>query len=87
MELFSKDANSQYKIAENMLGEMDGLYADLAKYFCFNKEHYPINCLMKDINTFKEQFKVKTDLSCFCNVMAKTMVFSIRSYRTRKSNF
>ena len=34
MESFSKDANSQYKIAENMLGEMDGLYADLAKYFC-----------------------------------------------------
>ena len=69
MESFSKDANSQYKIAENMLGEMDGLYADLAKYFCFNKEQYPINCLMKDINTFKEQFKVNTNPSCFCNVM------------------
>ena len=74
MESFSKDANSQCKIAENMIEEMDGLYADLAKYFCFDKANYSINCLMKDIDTFKEQFKVKRNPSCFCNVMAPRKV-------------
>ena len=71
MESFSKDAAIQYKIASNMLEEMDSLYTDLAKYFSFNKQHYPFNCLMKDIKTFKEHFKVKKNISWLCISIGK----------------
>ena len=38
---------------------METLYQDLETYFAFDKNQYPLHSLMKDIKTFKDQFKVK----------------------------
>ena len=59
MTPLSREAKSQYQGVKSMFDEMETLYQDLETYFAFDKKQYPLHSLMKDIKTFKDQFKVK----------------------------
>ena len=65
MNEFCSKAREQCDILQAMSDKMDKLYGELGEYFVFDKQKYVLEEFMKDIKTFKDQFKVWFDITIF----------------------
>ena len=59
MTPFYNVAKTEFSDVRKLKGEMEILYHDLETYFCFDQKKYQLHLFMRDIKTFKDQFKVK----------------------------
>ena len=59
MTPFYNVAKTEFSDVRKLKGEMETLYHDLETYFCFDQKKYQLHLFMRDIKTFKDQFKVK----------------------------
>ena len=62
MTPFNAEAKTQLSVIQALFDEMESLYRDLESYFCFDQKQYPLHSFMKDIKTFKDQFKVRSKI-------------------------
>ena len=59
MSSFHEEAKNELNRIEALFSEMEKLYNELETFFAFDQKHYPLHSFMKDIKTFKDQFKVR----------------------------
>lgn len=55
---FITAATEQYEVLNSMYKKMEGLFKDLAKFYCFDPKRYSIEELFADIKMFKDNFVV-----------------------------
>lgn len=67
---FAKEASEQCALLKNMLCNMETLYADLAEFYAFDKQKYPLEEFFTDLKTFKDAFMV----SYFNFIISLTMI-------------
>lgn len=58
LEPFLDKAQAQYDILNTMFKQMDNKYAELAKYYCFDRKKYSAGEFLNDLNNFQHNFQV-----------------------------
>lgn len=61
MDTFLKEAQSQYETLEVMFKKMTDAYKDLAEFFAFDANKYPLGEFFTDLRTFSVQFQQCVD--------------------------
>lgn len=57
MSKFVVKAKEEHELLQSMYAKMVTLYANLAKYFAFDRDKYPLEEFFNDIKIFKDQFQ------------------------------
>ena len=58
MDDFLNQAKEQHEVLEGMMNKMTTLFANTAKYYCFDKKKYTMEEFFGDVKKFLESFKV-----------------------------
>ena len=87
MSSFHEEAKTELNKIQALFSEMEQLYKELETYFAFDQKNYPLHSFMKDIKTFKDQFKVRNDIFCVLLPPINTRVQTNYQVRQRHAFF